>query len=310
MTIETSVRLNTLTNLIADEAGRQIQTAGLPCVLAGAISRQLAAGGVGRDSPTPSPFGLLVLLSYEAAGGTRAEDATPAAAAVQFLVAAAEALDDVQDGDPVDGLIEQDPAAAAELIAALLELSHLSLISISGFGSSKRDSMAAASSSLSRFALTALGAQHREIHASGSETGDLGDARRNLSAKSGSFGRAACEVGAGLATDDPEVISTIGDFGHNWAVVDQLLNDIAAVWPGGKPDRDLLNGRNTVPVVLARAAGESPGAGSEARQAVYDSGAVHKTWAIAAVHHARAERIARQIKAANPHSALHDLLRN
>lgn len=278
------------------------------------------------DSASPSPFGLLVLLSHEAAGGSQPADALPAAAAVQFLIAAAETLDDLQDGDPVAGLAEQDAVAGAELIAALLELSHIGITGAAARGC-RPDRVASAAGSLSTFALGALGAQHREIHNSANLAGNVAEADSITSGKSGSFGRAACEVGAALATDDMALIARVGDFGEQWAIFDQLMNDIAAVWPGGKPDRDLVNKRMTVPIALAMDASRSSGAEhgqsdthmtldglpateSEARHVVFQSGAIHKTWAIAAVRHARAARIAREIMATNPQSSLHELLGN
>lgn len=315
-----SSRLRDLANLIADEVSRQTQSAGLPHLLAVSISRQVAASGVAPDCVSPSPFGLLVLLSHEAAGGKRPESALPAAAAFQFLVAAAEALDDLQDRDPVAGLEEQDPVAGAELIAALLELSHLSFTrSTDGCNVTR---VAAASGSLSRFALVALGAQHREIHTSACIAQGIEEAQQFTIGKSGSFGRAACEAGAALATDDLHLISRIGDFGEQWAVVDQLLNDIEAVWPGGRPDHDLANRRLTVPIAFSFDSTRSSesslrdtllegsrGAEPDVRSAIFKSGAIHKTWTIAAVRHARAARIADEIRLTNPQSALHELLR-
>lgn len=305
--------------------GRQIESAGLPLLLADSVSRQVIASGVSADSASPSPFGLLVLLSHEAAFGSPT-DALSAAAAVQFLISAAEALDDLQDGDPVAGLAEQDAVAGAELIAALLELSHLGMTGTAARGC-RPDRVASAAGALSRFALVALGAQHREIHNTADVAGSVAEAESVARGKSGSFGRAACEVGAMLATDDMALITRVGDFGEQWAIFDQLLDDIAAVWPGGRPDRDLANRRMTVPVALAMDASRSSGAEcgqsdtsrtldrlpateSEARHAVFQSGAIHKTWAIAAVRHARAARIAREISATNPQSRLHELLGN
>jgi geranylgeranyl pyrophosphate synthase len=307
-------------------------------LLAGSVSRQLAACGVRPGSDTPSPFGLLVLLSYETAGGKPLDSAVPAAASIQFLIAAAEALDDLQDGDQIAGLsgipdatgdtercADGTGAAGAELVAALLELANASLAHSVAAGC-RPDRVVAASSAMSRFALRALGAQHREVHAPSARVVAAGEPRASAEqayaaagAKSGPFGRAACVVGASLATDDRALIGRLGDFGEHWAVVDQLLNDVAAVWPGGPADRDLAGGRATVPIALASESrlpeldsflAGGPATEPQVRAALYESGAIHKTWAIAAVRHARAARIARDIRSTNPQSTLHELLRN
>ncbi|MBI2964656.1 MAG: polyprenyl synthetase family protein [Chloroflexi bacterium] len=285
----------------------------------------MAASGVEVGSARPSPFGIVGLYSYEAAGGNNLDQAVPAAASLQFLIAAGDALDDVQDGEPVAGLDRQDPAAQAELVAALLALCHYAIASTAARGAPS-ERVVAASASLARLELAAMSGQHADVNTHAAKTVSLDAARRVTAAKSGSLGRAAAETGAGLATSDTALVDLIGEFGHQWATVVQIANDVSGVWPGGPEDTDISMGRLTIPIAigldagqgagatrfkdLVRDAASDPEAEKEARAVLWDSGAIHKAWALAGLHYARASRIARELQARNPHSRLHELLTN
>ncbi|MBI4305725.1 MAG: polyprenyl synthetase family protein [Chloroflexi bacterium] len=325
--IEKVSLLRGLANLVANEVGRQTKSVGLPDSLAATVRRQMDASGVSVDADEPSAFGLLVLLSYEAAGGRDPIDAGPAAAAIQFLISAGDVLDDIQDGDPVSSLDAQDSSQQSELVACLLALSHASMASLSPRKLTARRILGAFKA-LSTLQLAALAGQHRDVEISVAEVAGVERAEAIIAAKSGSLGRAAAETGARLATDDSDALHQIGYFGMEWAITAQALNDVAGVWPGGTEGTDIVRGRLTLPVALGLGsksadselvarlgdlisrAGADASAEREARALLHKSGAIHKAWAYAAVHHARAAAIARTIEGHNPQSKLQLLLRN
>jgi geranylgeranyl pyrophosphate synthase len=186
--------------------------------------------------------------------------------------------------------------------------------------------VAAAAARLSRLALAALSGQHSDVNGRASTIASLESARDITARKSGLLGRAAAETGAILATEDASIVSQIGEFGEQWATVLQIVNDVAGVWPGGARETDLALGRMTVPIAIglqgssdARSgrfvellakAGHDSGAEREARALLWETGAIHKSWALAGLHYAKASRIAGALRARNPHSRLHELLGN
>ena len=78
---------------------------------------------------------------------------------------------------------------------------------------------------LARFELAALGGQHVANAMEVNQIPSLEMATDATSAKSGSFGRLAAEVGAALATPIEELISAHGEVGYHLAVADQFQNE-------------------------------------------------------------------------------------
>ena len=68
--------------------------------------------------------------------------------------------------------------------------------------------------------------------------------------KSGSLGRFAAAFGAGMATDDPEIVRSFGEFGFDLLTYLQLVDDLRDACPlDGKPG-DLSQHKKTVPLVF------------------------------------------------------------
>jgi geranylgeranyl pyrophosphate synthase len=138
-------------------------------------------------------------------------------------------------------------------------------------------------------------------------------------------------LGASLASDDPDAISLVGDFGEHFAVASQMNNDIADLWPYSGKLEDLIQSRNTAPIAFALAVtpaarpmagqamravhtadqGNRPSLHPEierARSEVFHSGGVHFAITQTAVHLAKARTIGRKLQDRFPGSRLLSLL--
>jgi geranylgeranyl pyrophosphate synthase len=299
-----------------------LELARLPADLDSAVRAQFSAA-----SGPASLFGLLTAHSYFSGGGVDSDDAMPAAAAMEFLVAAASVLDDLQDGDEVSGIDQTLEGSGAELVALLMSLSQSAMGALDG-SAIPSERIVAAHSLLAKFELRALAGQHESNAMDLGAGPSLSDATNSVEAKSGSFGRLAAELGATLASSDEDLIEAHGTFGQHLAVIDQLQNDVAGIWPGEETSTDIELGRGTPPLIFAlevpsgvseaadevkRALKETGGSDSvrdeaRVREALFKSGAVHYSWIVAAVHRAKAASIARNIERENPESRLADLL--
>lgn len=304
---------------------RGVNESGLPPAIQERIEGCLRGIGGPLNPQSSSRLPLLAALSYESAGGTRTVVAAQLAAAMGFILTAADVLDDLQDGDSPPEYADR----SAEMIFALLLLGHRALANTTPFVGDK-GRIATALGNLDDLWLSALGGQHTEIMYSSWTTVSAEQALDATAAKSGSLGRCAASVGAILSTDDAEEVEMYGYFGALVGVVSQLINDVDGVRPEGGPSTDLALGRKTLPVAYVLEVPEGVSAAADwarnailehssedrdfsetdeamLREAIYDSGAVHYSWINAAAHHAHAIEIFEQIRARRPSSRL-DLL--
>ncbi len=299
-----------------------LQSPVLPVSVQRQLHESMEAEGRLLDSDSSAALGLLLLLSFESAGGADPSAAAPAAASMQFLLAAGDALDDIQDG--VEPKVPRAEAAAAcEQVAAFLALSHHAITSVH----SPQIPLARGAAAVRRLAdleLQALGGQLLDS-APQRETVGIAEALRVAQLKSGSLGRCAAEVGAALACDDEHLIHLHGEFGEALGTIHQLMNDIAGVWPAGPASTDLAHFKQTTALAFvsnvrpgvnesadrlrALAGLSGPGSEQELRRLALRSGAIHFTWAVAALFKVRALRVLGQIVAARPDSRLGELLR-
>jgi geranylgeranyl diphosphate synthase type I len=122
----------------------------------------------------------------------------------------------------------------------------------------------------------------------------------------------ACQLGAAVVTDNPEILGLVGEFGEHIGMVGQLLNDMAgasrdAVGRGS----DLARRKKTLPVAFAlRVAREEGiqslldwygGAGErmdERRVAdlIHSVGGIHFAWVVARAHRQEALATLRVIR--------------
>jgi geranylgeranyl diphosphate synthase type I len=145
--------------------------------------------------------------------------------------------------------------------------------------------------------------------------------------KSGALVSMACQVGAAVATDDPEVLRQIGCFGQHVGVAAQLLNDIAGLDPADGAV-DLARRKKTLPVAYAlRCAreeswpglrawfdatlgGQADGAavGDLATQ-IRQTGALHYAWVVADAHRRAAFASLREVSRASGRAEVSGLRR-
>ncbi|MEX0761510.1 MAG: polyprenyl synthetase family protein [Dehalococcoidia bacterium] len=310
-----------LLDAVRAELSRQVLSSGLPRKLQAEILQESPERSGVLLSGHPATLAALPLAAFESAGGGLASLAASAGAAMEFLLAAGDVLDDMQDaaGPPDEG----GPAAFhAELISALLVLSQGALLGIAGDSIPGRRVLKGLSI-LNQLEVRALAGQHVDVSADGAAVSSISDSLATTVAKSGSLGRCAGMIGAALATDDVDVIDKHGKFGEHLGTVYQLMNDIDAVWPGGSESTDLSLGRSTPPISFARLSDLNADAAVAAfmdavsggkpsskdmevrvRKALLESGGIHFAWVQASIHRARAMAIAEDIRKTNSASRL------
>lgn len=283
--------------------------------------------GKGRLLPEGgfSPWPFLTLMVYQTITGQVPSAAVPGAAAIEVLVACADLIDDVQDGEfvPSDTHSISD---VLEVVWVLQFLAQESLVQSGGCMIPDRR-VSDAGLRLSRLAIRAMNGQHCDIASNGSVGVRIRESLETSLLKSASLTRCAAEVGAALATDDAQVISAFGDFGVHLGMVGQLMNDIAAVWPGGPKKSDLRLGKMTPPIVAGVEAGRRgnpdgvmvarfiervSSVGSDeitdvdveqAKWALWRSGAIQEAWTAAAIERAAGQRCARDLANSIPAAA-------
>jgi geranylgeranyl pyrophosphate synthase len=311
-------RLGALAGMVRAELRRQVAGSGLQAQLRDSLVARLEAG----DRPGlsgPGPVSLLPVAVWEAVTGRDPSQAAFAGAAMAFLIAAGDLLDDLQDQDISPESVGGAPGAA-EMMAAFLALSSAALYSHGqGLDAPGLGRRARAHAIMSALQLRALGGQGRDIELSGERSVSLDEALMTTVQKSGALGRCAAMMGAALATDDERIIEAAGRFGEDLAISRQLLNDISGVLPGGPPGTDIALGRKTAPVTFAlsvdpesntaakrvqAAMSASPEARErnleDIRKDILASGGVSYAWILAAVHSERARRAACEISIQHP----------
>lgn len=269
--------------------------------------------GKGRLLPEGrfSPWPFLTLLSYQTASGQPANAAVPAAAAIEIMVACADLIDDVQDGDtPVEG--NGSAGEALESVWVMLLLAQSSLVRSADAGV-PRERVLDACHRFVRWPVRAMGGQHQDIALEHDPDASLQQSLEMTALKSASLTRCAAEVGAALASSDADVIDLYGEFGRHLGMVGQLMNDIAAVWPNGADKSDLRLGKKTPPIVAGLEAArrgderampvlrlfDTLQAGvpvtraleDEVKWALWECGAIQQTWKAAAFERNAANRV-------------------
>jgi geranylgeranyl pyrophosphate synthase len=81
-------------------------------------------------------------------------------------------------------------------------------------------------------------------------------AYRQAAAKSGPLGSLIARLGARVATDDPEIVDLLGEFGRRLTVRSQLLNDLRDAAPDASVIKaDVRVGARTVPLAFTGSGG-------------------------------------------------------
>jgi len=231
------------------------------------------------------------------------------AAAMEFMGAAADLLDDLQDGDTE----WQIDAQSLHLLAALLSLPTLALLRLQRRNVGARK-LVRVLQVFSHLTAQSGAGQFEDLQLENQSTVSLEKALEIAGLKSASLMQCCCQLGALVGSDDDELVSTYGRFGWHVGLFAQLLNDMRDVSCDGQAKSDLKRNKKTTPLVFALTApggdpraervqrllseaSEGPLAENEVRQSLRDIGAIHFTWIMADVQRRLALGVLREIEA-------------
>ncbi|GAA3856846.1 family 2 encapsulin nanocompartment cargo protein polyprenyl transferase [Saccharothrix violaceirubra] len=198
----------------------------------------------------------LVLLSARAVGGS-AEEAMPAAVAVELVHNFSLLHDDVMDGDRTR---RHRPTAwtvfgvnTAILAGDALLTLALDVLAASGHPCAQR-----AIRVLSAAVQSLLGGQSSDLAFEERRSVAVAECVRMAELKTGALLGASCELGALYGEGAPERVAHLRAFGDRLGLAFQFVDDLLGIWgdPGvtGKPvHSDLANRKKSLPVVAALA---------------------------------------------------------
>jgi len=174
------------------------------------------------------PLALLPLLVCEAVCGEYTR-ALPAAAALQFMLAAGDVFDDVEDADSADSLPGKYGVPLATSIATtLLLLAEKELVRLQEKGVDE-DITIRIFDIVNSCYLTACIGQHLDlIHKANPDISE-DEYLKNISLKSASQLECACGVGAILGNASTELVDLFRQFGHNLGMAAQIRNDMQKI---------------------------------------------------------------------------------
>jgi len=205
-----------------------------------------ARRGLSEGSAHDRPWPLLPLMVCESISG-RYEPAVPAAASVQFLMAACDVFDDVEDADSPDSLSARYGLAVATNVAtALLFLGEKAIMRLNKRGVDT-DVIVHVTDVLNSFYTIACTGQHLDLLSSPEAPLSEEDYLQIISMKSASQIECACQLGALLATQNKKLVDTLSVFGQNLGMAAQITNDIQGAIYGN----DITRRKMTLPIIYA-----------------------------------------------------------
>ena len=201
-----------------------------------------------KESEYSHCWPLLPLIVCEAISG-RYERALPAAAALQFLKAAAEVFDDIEDADSSESLsTKYGSAVSINVATALLILAERGITRLERRGV-EPSTVVRAMDVINSFYSTACAGQHLDLTLTTKIAASEDIYLQVVEMKSASTVECACHIGALLATTNKELINTFTTFGHNLGMASQIANDILGITLGS----DVVKPKITLPVIYALA---------------------------------------------------------
>lgn len=189
---------------------------------------------------------LLPLMVCEAISG-HYHKALPVAAASQFLMAAGDVFDDIEDVDSSESLLAKHGSAVATNTATTLLILAERAITRLKIRDVEDDMIVRIMDTVNSYYTTACVGQHLDLSFS-PETNITEDTYlKIISMKSASQIECACYVGALLANKNQELVDVFASFGNRLGMAAQIANDIQGV----TLKRDLLNPQKTLPAIYA-----------------------------------------------------------
>jgi geranylgeranyl diphosphate synthase, type I len=199
--------------------------------------------GIGSGNNPPLPLVLLPVMVCQSLGGST-KKAIPAAAALQFFMAAGDILDDIEDNDSEDSLCHRyGLPLAVNTATALIFVAEKTLAQTNPGGPPKtlKRVMLLANSGY----LTACWGQHLDLE---TPPGAVLTENKYLTIsglKSASTIGNACAIGALLGGAKTRTVARLARFGYYLGMSAQLHNDISGVISG----RDIRARKVTLPFI-------------------------------------------------------------
>jgi geranylgeranyl pyrophosphate synthase len=214
-----------------------------------AVRRALARSGFALHSEAPCRAGVLTLEVYRVISGPPSVAAIQAAVAVELHMQAAYLFDSVADRDksPSDDL---SPAEELALAIGLLSAGQ-SAVGEAAFMAGRSGS---GLRSLQQWYRDCIGSvcagQFLDAYLEKRDAVTAEEALKMTSLKAGGLGRLAAGLGAGMATEDQEIVDRFGEFGFHLFTYSQLIDDLRDACPAPDLPSDLIQGKKTLPVVF------------------------------------------------------------
>jgi geranylgeranyl pyrophosphate synthase len=237
---------------VAERVSRLLDEYGGPIAAVG--RRALSTGSHVLSEQPHSAITVLVPGACLAAGGEWRMALWPTVGA-ECMMAAADVLDDVADAD--SGSDTENSSVLLTAAAGLLSVVGAAIVRVVEDGASPTTAVSLVQLFGAEFAAAANG---QAISLEAHPAIDALTAYRQAAAKSGPLGSLIARLGARTATNDPEIVDLLGQFGRHLAVRDQLLNDMRDAAPDPRLLKaDVRAGARTVPLVFSGSTGAPPG---------------------------------------------------
>jgi len=213
-----------------------------------AVLCALGRPGFALHPEAPCRAGAVTLKVYQAISGKPSTAAILGAAGVELQMEAAYIFDNVADQEisPSYGL-----SAAEELALGIAVMTCGTVAACEAVREMQKRSCGL--QPLIQFhgnCINACAGQFLDARLGKRDLTTTDEALHMTSLKAGSAGRAAAEFGAGLATDDSQIIRLCGDFGSNTFIYAQLIDDLRDACPENVAQGDLARHKKTLPVAF------------------------------------------------------------
>ncbi len=205
-----------------------------------------ARRGLAPETMHDRPWALLPLIVCQSICG-QYEQALPAAAALQLLMAAGDVFDDIEDADSSESLVAKYGLAVATNVATtLLILAEKEVTRLKG-RRVENHIITRVMDTVNSYYTTACAGQHLDLSLTSKIPVSEDMYLRIIGMKSASQVECACYVGALLANANQKLVDMFAKFGHNLGMAAQITNDIQGIIHGS----DILKRKMTLPVIYA-----------------------------------------------------------